>query len=107
MYDGTITSTLKPIVTMLTEALVKDFMPAYRAVGEGIWARTDETGFEVFVTERQLQGDVHNWLLGLENAMENESDLAFAKMTAHMIQKNPGWTVLLTNRLKRRLGERE
>jgi hypothetical protein len=102
-YHGTLTGKLKPIVTMLTDSLVKDFCPAYRKVDEGLWARTDETGREVPVTEAQLWTDVHDWLMGLESQMGNESDLAYAKMCAHMIRKNKGWVSLLTNRVKKRI----
>lgn len=103
MYDGTITSKLKPIVTMLTEALVRDFELAYRRVDDGLWERTDETGEKLIVDEVQLWMDVEAWLLGLEEQMDNESDRQFAKMTAHMIRKNKGWITLLTNRVKTRL----
>lgn len=112
MYEGTITSKLKPIVTMLTEALVKDFAPAYRWLDPAqentylhplLFERTDADGNKQVVTAEQLQKDVKAWLLGLEEEMTNDSDLMFAKMTAHMIRKNPGWVVLLTNRLVKRL----
>lgn len=106
MYEGTITSKLKPIVTMLTEALMKDFAPAYRKV-KGGWLRTAEDGSVARVDDEQLWRDVQAWLLGLEQEMENESDLQFAKMTAHMIRKNPGWVTLLTNRVKKRLSQAE
>jgi hypothetical protein len=101
--DGTITSQLKPIVTMLTDALVKDFIPAYRKVEEDIWERTDEDGNVMLVNADQLWKDVHDWLMGLENDMDNESDLLYAKMVTQMIRKNRGWVTLLTNRAKKRL----
>lgn len=103
MYDGTITSKLKPIVTMLTESLVKDFIPAYRHVQDGLWERTDEEGNRWVVEEQQLRNDVQGWLLGLEEGMEDEHDLQYARMVAHMISKNPGWIDLLTSRVKKRL----
>lgn len=109
MYDGTITSKLKPIVTMLTEALVKDFAPAYTHVGPAmfnhplLFERTDEAGTTQIVTAEVLEKDVREWLMGLEQEMDNESDRQFAKMTTQMIRKNPGWVKLLTNRLIKRL----
>jgi hypothetical protein len=105
-YHGTITSKLKPIVTMLTEALVRDFAPAYRRVVEGnagLWVRTAEDGTETAVDDEQLKKDVEAWLLNLEHEMDNDSDRQFAKMSAHMIRKNKGWVTLLTNRVIRRL----
>ena len=106
-YHGTLTSKLKPIVTMLTDALVRDFCPAYRRARhlnlENAWIRTDAEGHEVLVDEDQLWQDVHDWLLGLEHELEEENDRQFAKMCAHMIRKNKGWVTLLTNRVKKRL----
>lgn len=90
----------KPIVTMLTEALVKDFTAAYSHVEDSLWKRTDAEGQSVVVTEEQLRKDVHSWLLGLEDEME---DKQFAKMCMHMIRSNPGWTTLLSNRVIKRL----
>lgn len=101
-YDGTITSKLKPIVTMLTEALVKDFAPAYRKI-EGGWLRVAEDGSVAGVDDEQLWLDVQSWLLGLEQDMENDSDRAFARMSVHMIRKNNGWVTILTERVKRRI----
>jgi len=105
-YHGTLTSKLRPIVTMLTDALVKDFCPAYRrpVADLAVWIRTDETGEETVVDDQQLWQDVHDWLLGLEHELEDENDRQFAKMCAHMIRKNKGWVTLLTNRVKKRLG---
>lgn len=98
---------LKPIVTMLTEALVRDFAPAYRKAGppygDDTWIRTDADGTESLVSTAQLHKDVEAWLLNLEHEMENDSDRQFAKMTAHMIRKNRGWVTLLTNRVKARI----
>lgn len=102
-YHGTVTSKLAPIVTMLTEALVKDFMPAYKPAGENAWIRTADDGTETLVNDQQLWNDVQSWLMGLEEEMQNDSDRMFAKMTAHMIRKNSGWVTLLTNRVKKRL----
>ena len=108
-YSGTITSKIAPIVTMLTEALVKDFAPAYRLGGysypSDFWIRTAEDGSETVVTEEQLWKDVQAWLLDLEKEMENESDRMFARMTTQMIRKNPGWVTLLCNRVKKRLSQ--
>jgi hypothetical protein len=102
--DGTVMSKLKPIVTMLTEALIKDFAPAYRKAEEAeLWIRTAEDNTEAVVTAEQLQKDVETWLLGLEAEMENDSDRQYAKMVTNMIRKNPGWVKLLTNRVKRRI----
>lgn len=106
-YHGTVTSKMKPIVTMLTEALVRDFAPAYRKAGppygENIWIRTDELGEEVTVDEECLRQDVHDWLMNLEAEMDNDSDRQFAKMVTNMIRKNKGWTTLLANRVKKRI----
>jgi hypothetical protein len=88
---------------MLTDALVKDFVPAYKKLSNGMWARTDEEGRVFFVSDEQLWKDVEEWLLGLEEAMDNDSDKAFAKIVTHMIRKNKGWVTLLTERVKRRL----
>jgi hypothetical protein len=103
-----LTAKLKPIVTMLTEALARDFAPAYRKAGlpygDDTWIRTDEEGAEFLVSSQQLQKDVEAWLLNLEHEMDNDSDRQFAKMTAHMIRKNKGWTTLLTNRVIKRIG---
>jgi hypothetical protein len=105
--EGTVLSRLKPVVTMLTEALVKDFVPSYHLPGipypPNVWIRTDADGNEVRVTEEQLWKDVEAWLLGLEGQMTNESDLAYAKIVTHMIRKNKGWVTLLTNRVIKRL----
>lgn len=107
-YHGTLTSKLAPIVTMLTDALVKDFVPAYQKAGkpypDDVWIRTDEDGTEMLVSEDQLKKDVGDWLLGLEHELEDENDRQFAKMCAHMIRKNPGWIALLTQRVKKRIG---
>jgi hypothetical protein len=106
-YHGTVTSHLKPVVTMLTEALIKDFAPAYRLAGKPFppdtWIRTDEDGNDTVVDDRQLLKDVETWLLDLEEQMETESDRAYAKIVTHMIRKNKGWVGLLTNRVKKRL----
>ena len=104
--EGTVLSKLKPIVSMLTDSLVKDFCPAYRRqrIGElDFWIRTAEDGTETPVNDAQLQKDVEDWLLGLEHQMETESDKQYAQMVTHMIRKNKGWVILLTNRVKRRL----
>lgn len=105
-YDGTVTSKLKPIVTMLTEALVKDFAPAYeympevsRVAGRPMWERGDA----VIVDANGLRKDVEAWLLGLEHDMAEESDRKYAQMVAHMIRKNNGWVTLLTNRVLKRI----
>ena len=103
---GTVLSKMKPVVTMLTDALVKDFCPAYRRqrIGElDFWIRTAEDGTETPVSDDQLQADVEAWLLGLEAQMENESDRKYAQVVTHMIRKNRGWITLLTNRVKRRI----
>jgi hypothetical protein len=108
--EGTILSKLKPVVTMLTDTLVRDFCPAYKlyplSIGDEhspLFERTDEAGEIQVVTEEQLRKDVEAWLLDLESQMENESDRAYAKIVTHMIRKNRGWVDLLTNRVKRRL----
>lgn len=87
-YSGTITSKLKPIVTMLTEAIFKDFAD-YKVV-----------------TSEQLGKDVYTWLMGLESEMTNDSDRVFANMTTHMVRKNKGWVTVLTNRLLKHLAEK-
>lgn len=105
-WDGTITSKMRPIVTTLTEQIVKDFVPAYRVerIGElDFWIRTDEDGNEMPVNHQQLWNDVRDWLLGLEDSMETESDKYFATLVVRMVQKNPGWITLLTNRVVKRL----
>jgi len=106
-YHGTLTSKLRPIVTMLTDALVRDFCPAYRPVGPpypgNVWIRTDEAGNESLVDEKQLWQDVHDWLFNLEHELEDANDREFARMCAHMIRKNKGWVSLLTARVKKRL----
>ena len=107
--EGTVLSRLKPIVTMLTDTLVKDFCPAYKPAGKpygpGTWIRTAEDGTEHLVTDDQLKADVEAWLLDLEHRMENESDKAYAKIVTRMIRQNKGWVILLTNRVKRRLAQ--
>lgn len=103
-YSGTVTSKLKPIVTMLTEELVRDFAPAYRRFDESLWVRTGDDGTEMLVSEDQLHADVRNWLMDLENRMENESDREFAKMCVQMIRKNKGWVALLARRVVKRIG---
>jgi len=110
-YEGTITSKLKPIVTTLTEALVKDFELVYkylpeisRVTGRKMWERTDDTYARAIVDEEQLRKDVEAWLLGLEQDMTEESDKKYAQMVVHMVRKNNGWITLLTNRLIKRLG---
>lgn len=108
-YDGTVTSKLKPIVTTLTEELVKDFELVYRHVNPAdyvhplLFERTDETGDKKVVTTEQLYKDVETWLLNLEEDMAEESDKQYAQMVIQMVRKNPGWVTLLTNRLIRRL----
>jgi formyltetrahydrofolate hydrolase len=109
-YDGTITSKLRPVVTTLTEALVKDFELVYqpehdvsRVMGKRLWMRTDVAGEEALVDDQQLWNDVRAWLLNLEEAMTEESDKKYAQMVVHMVSKNPGWITLLTNRLLKRL----
>lgn len=111
-YHGTLTSKLKPIVTMLTEALVKDFCPAYaylpdvsRYTGKPAWERKDDKYSRSIVDEQQLRKDVEDWLLGLEHELEDENDRQFAKMCAHMIRKNKGWVDILTKRVIRRLAQ--
>lgn len=84
--DGTALSKMKPVVTMLTDTLARDFMPGY-----------------LFVNDEQLAKDVEEWLLGLESRMDNESDRKYAQVVTHMIRKNKGWVVLLAGRVKRRL----
>lgn len=84
--DGTVLSKMKPVVTMLTDTLVRDFMPGY-----------------LFVNDEQLAKDVEEWLLGLEGRMDNESDRKYAQVVTHMIRKNKGWVTLLAGRVKRRL----
>lgn len=84
--DGTVLSKMKPVVTMLTDTLVRDFMPGY-----------------LFVNDEQLAKDVEEWLLGLEGRMNNESDRKYAQVVTHMIRKNKGWVTLLAGRVKRRL----
>lgn len=84
--DGTALSKMKPVVTMLTDTLVRDFVPGY-----------------LFVSDEQLARDVEEWLLGLEDRMDNESDRKYAQVVTHMIRKNKGWVTLLTGRVKRRL----
>lgn len=101
--EGTVLSKLKPVVTMLTDTLVRDFCPAYRPADGGFWIRTDEEGNKVPVDDDQLRADVEAWLLGLEEQMGTESDRAYAKIVTHMIRKNSGWVDLLANRVKRRL----
>lgn len=110
-YEGTITSKLRPIVTTLTEALVKDFELVYkpapkvaRVLGKKIWVRTDEAGEEALADATQLWKDVEAWLLNLEQDMAAESDKKYAQMVVQMVRKNPGWVTLLTNRLVKRLG---
>lgn len=102
-YHGTVTSKLKPIVTMLTEALVRDFCPAYRKFDNELWLRTGEDGHQVFVNEQQLWEDVEAWLMRLEEDVESETDRVFAKMVVKMIRRNKGWVTLLTNRVKARI----
>lgn len=104
-YHGTLTSKLKPIVTMLTDALVKDFCPAYKRGPDELWIRTDEDGSESLVNAQQLRQDVEDWLLGLEHELEDENERQFAKMCAHMIRKNKGWVDILTKRVIRRLAQ--
>lgn len=104
--EGTVLSKVKPVVTMLTEALTRDFCPAYRRerIGElDFWIRTAEDGTQSPVSEDQLRKDVEEWLLALEHRMENESDRKYAQVVTHMIRKNKGWVTLLTGRVKRRL----
>lgn len=84
--EGTVLSKNKPVVTMLTEALARDFAPGY-----------------LFTDDAKLAKDVEAWLLGLGDQMENESDRAYAKIVTHMIRQNKGWVVLLTNRVKKLL----
>lgn len=110
-YEGTITSKLRPVVTTLTEALVKDFELVYqperdvsRVMGKRLWLRTDADGEEALVDDQQLWQDVRAWLLNLEQDMTTESDKKYAQMVIHMVSKNPGWTTLLANRLIKRLG---
>lgn len=105
-YHGTLTSKLKPIVTMLTDALVRDFCPAYRHVSGNLWVRTDEAGHETLVNDAMLRADVEAWLLGLEHELDDANDREFAKMCAHMIRKNKGWVDVLTGRVKKRLADR-
>lgn len=102
--DGTALSKMKPVVTMLTDTLVRDFCPAYRRTAEGsFFIRTAEDGTEKLVDDEQLAKDVEEWLLGLEGRMDNESDRKYAQVVTHMIRKNRGWVVLLAGRVKRRL----
>lgn len=104
-YHGTLTSKLKPIVTMLTDALARDFCPLYeyqpevsKVAGRDMWERGGK-----MVDEQQLWHDVHDWLMGLEHELEDENDRQFARMCARMIRKNKGWVTLLTNRVKKRI----
>lgn len=105
-WDGTIASKMRPIVTTLTEQIIKDFAPAYRKqrIGElDYWIRTDEVGEETPVSDQQLWDDVRDWLLGLEETLDTDSDKYFAHMVVRMVQKNPGWVALLKNRVAKRL----
>lgn len=105
-FDGTITSNMRPIVTTLTENLLKDFAPAYRnerIAGMDYWIRVNEDGDDEPVSFQQVWEDVRDWLLGLEGSMETESDKVFAHMVVRMVQKNPGWITLLTNRVRKQL----
>lgn len=105
-YHGTVASKVRPVVTLLTDALVKDFCLAYRRGPDGLWVRTDEDGNEVLVNDAMLQADVRNWLLNLEQEMtDSESDRQFAKLCTQMIRKNKGWVPLLANRVKKRLSQ--
>lgn len=105
--EGTVLSHMKPVVTMLTDTLEKDFVPKYRTAGrlyeDDRYIRLEENGDEVLIGADQLYQDVEAWLLGLEQRMETDSDRAYARIIATMIHKNKGWAVLLTNRVKRRL----
>lgn len=105
-WDGTIISKMRPIVTTLTDEIVKDFVPAYRSErigGMDYWIRTDENGNETPVNHQQLWNDVRDWLLGLEDSMKTESDQHFAMLVVRMVHKNPGWITLLCNRVTKRL----
>lgn len=99
-FDGTVTSKLKPVVTLLTEALVRDFELAYAYAGGGAWLRRDEDGGQVAVTEEVLREDVRTWLHALEAEHEDQE---FARMVLTMIRKNRGWVTLLAGRVIRRL----
>lgn len=105
--EGTVLSHMKPVVTMLTDTLEKDFIPSYHKAGkpyeDNTYIRIEENGDEVLIGADQLQEDVEAWLLSLEHRMETDSDRAYARIIATMIHKNQGWVTLLTNRVKRRL----
>jgi len=100
-YHGTLTSKLKPIVTMLTDALARDFVPRYRSTDdEELWLRVSDG---LLVNDLQLKAAVGEWLLNLEHELEDENDKQFAKMCTHMIRKNRGWIDILTERVKRKI----
>lgn len=106
-YHGTLTSKLKPIVTMLTDALRRDFCPAYEYIpelsevaGEPVWECSYPDRKHI-INEERLRADVEEFFRTLEDAQETENDKEFAKMCWHMIRKNKGWLDLLTSRAKR------
>lgn len=86
--DTAAASQAKPVVTMLTDALFRDFASGYE-----------------FTTPEQLRRDVEAWVSGLTAQMENESDRTYAAMAVHMIRKNSGWITVLAGRLTRRLAQ--
>lgn len=108
--EGTVLSHMKPVVTMLTDTLEKNFVPNYERMehfpagsDERLWMRTNQDGSKDVITSDELYQDVEAWLLSLEQRMETDSDRAYAQIIATMIHKNKGWVTLLTNRVKKKL----
>lgn len=100
--DGTVSSRIKPIVTVLTEGLLRDFVHLYHPddTAEGAWWRANGTDVPDHVSDGRLRADVEDWLMNLQDdATAGEN----AQRVIAMIRKNPGWIDVLTRRVARTL----
>lgn len=98
LSDGTVTSRLKPIVTVLTEALLRDFACVYYpAKGyKNCWYRERGHGDPEVVTDEALRADVREWLMNLQDDYGGHES---AERIVGMIRRNEGWVNLLANRV--------
>lgn len=89
--DGTVSSRLAPIVTVLTEALVHDLGEAYAFSGRE-------------VTPEHVYEDTEKWLMDLRGDYGGHEA---ATRVISMIRRNPGWIRLLGNRVLKSMGYEE
>lgn len=95
--DGTVLSRLKPIVTVLTEALIKDFAHVYTPHDPGMWVKQTPHG-PVMANDAMFQADVRDWLYNLQGDYGGQEA---ASRIISMVRRNPGWVGLLAGRVSR------